>query len=156
MLSAVLMFERFAKALKVAAREEGFVRILGTAILLVMVGTVTYTLTQDWSLVDGFYFAVATLTTSSIADPELVIMDGAIKIFTVFYVWSASASWSSSLDKSASATSRSDEKRKRRRAARPTQTTPSTVTHRAKPSGRFGDNRYSVVTPCQHRAHAPG
>jgi hypothetical protein len=35
------MFERFAKALKVAAREEGFVQILGTAILLVMVGTVT-------------------------------------------------------------------------------------------------------------------
>jgi hypothetical protein len=85
-LSAVLMFERLAKALKVAAREEGFVQILGTAILLVMVGTVTYTLTQDWSLVDGFYFAVATLTTSSIADPELVITDGAIKIFTVFYV----------------------------------------------------------------------
>jgi uncharacterized membrane protein YkgB len=80
------MFERFAKALKVAARDEGFVQILGTAILLVMVGTVTYTLTQDWSLVDGFYFAVATLTTSSIADPELVITDGAIKIFTVFYV----------------------------------------------------------------------
>ena len=35
---------------------------------------------------DGFYFAVATLTTSSIADPQLVITGAPIKIFTVFYI----------------------------------------------------------------------
>ena len=86
MLSAFLMFERFAKALKVAVREEGFVQILGTGVLLVIVGTLTYTTSQDWSLVDGFYFAVSTLTTSSIADPKLVISGGPIKIFTVFYI----------------------------------------------------------------------
>ena len=33
----------------------------------------TPTLSQDWRLLDGFYFAVATLTTSSIADPKLTI-----------------------------------------------------------------------------------
>ena len=86
MLSAFLMFERFAKALKVAVRDEGFAQILGTGVLLVIVGTLTYTTSQDWSVVDGFYFAVATLTTSSIADPKLVISGGPIKIFTVFYV----------------------------------------------------------------------
>ena len=80
------MFERFAKALKVAVRDEGFAQILGTGLLLVIVGTLTYTTSQDWSLVDGFYFSVATLTTSSIADPDLVITGGPIKIFTVFYV----------------------------------------------------------------------
>jgi voltage-gated potassium channel len=85
-LSAFLMFERFAKALKVAVRDEGFVQILGTGVLLVIVGTLTYTTSQDWSLVDGFYFGVATLTTSSIADPKLVISGGPIKIFTVFYI----------------------------------------------------------------------
>jgi putative exporter of polyketide antibiotics len=36
--------------------------------------------------VDGFYFAVATLTTSSIADPELTITDPWLKVFTAFYV----------------------------------------------------------------------
>jgi hypothetical protein len=36
--------------------------------------------------VDGFYFAVATLTTSSIADPQLVITGAPIKIFTVFCI----------------------------------------------------------------------
>jgi Ion channel len=86
-LSALLMYQRFAKALKVAVRDEGFVQILGTGILLVIVGTLTYTTSQDWSLVDGFYFAVATLTTSSIADPNLTITGAPIKIFTVFYVF---------------------------------------------------------------------
>ena len=35
---------------------------------------------------DSFYFAVATLTTSSIADPKLTITGAPIKIFTVFYI----------------------------------------------------------------------
>ena len=51
-----------------------------------IVGTITYTTSQDWSLVDGFYFAVATLTTSSIADPDLTITGWPIKVFTVFYI----------------------------------------------------------------------
>jgi hypothetical protein len=85
-LSALLMFERFVKALKIAVRDEGFAQILGTGVLLVIVGTLTYTTSQDWSLVDGFYFAVATLTTSSIADPELTITGAPIKVFTVFYI----------------------------------------------------------------------
>jgi hypothetical protein len=80
------MFERFAKALKIAVHEEGFVQILGAALLLIIVGTLTYTTSQDWSLVDGFYFAVATLTTSSIADPHLVLTREPIKIFTVFCI----------------------------------------------------------------------
>jgi Ion channel len=85
-LSALLMFERFVKALTIAVRDEGFAQILGTGVLLVIVGTLTYTTSQDWSLVDGFYFAVATLTTSSIADPELTITGAPIKVFTVFYI----------------------------------------------------------------------
>ena len=80
------MFERFAKALRVAVRDEGFVQILGAGFLVVAVGTITYTTSQDWSLVDSFYFAVATLTTSSIADPKLTITGAPIKIFTVFYI----------------------------------------------------------------------
>ncbi len=35
---------------------------------------------------DSFYFAIATLTTSSIADPDLTLTNDAIKIFTAFYV----------------------------------------------------------------------
>jgi hypothetical protein len=72
--------------MKVAVRDEGFVQILGTGVLLVIVGTITYATSQHWNLVDAFYFAVMTLTTASIADPKLTITGGPIKIFTVFYI----------------------------------------------------------------------
>lgn len=35
---------------------------------------------------DSLYFAVATLTTASIADPDLVLEDAWLKLFTVFYL----------------------------------------------------------------------
>lgn len=53
---------------------------------LVLVGTIAYTFGQDWSIVDGFYVAVATLTTSSILDPKLTVAEPWLKIFTAFYV----------------------------------------------------------------------
>lgn len=74
------------RAVRYAMREEDFAPVLSAGILLVAIGTVTYTLGNDWRLVDGFYFAVATLTTSSIADPGLVLDDAWMKIFTVFYI----------------------------------------------------------------------
>ena len=81
-----MMFRRFERALRHAIREENFAALLGAALTLVAVGTVAYTLGEDWSLVNGFYFAVATLTTSSIADPDLVITNSWLKVFTAFYV----------------------------------------------------------------------
>jgi hypothetical protein len=80
--SLARMLYRFAGAVRRAAREESFVAIVGAAIALVLTGTVVYTLGEGWSLVDGFYFAVCTLTTSSIADPDLVLTHGVLKIFT--------------------------------------------------------------------------
>ena len=85
-VSVVRMFRQMFGAIKYAAREEGFVAILGASILLVITGTVAYSLAEGWNVVDGFYFAIATLTTSSIADPDLVLTSEAIKIFTAFYV----------------------------------------------------------------------
>ena len=73
-------------AIKYAAKEESFAAVVGAAIVLVAVGTVTYTLGEGWNVVDGFYFAVCTLTTSSIADPDLTLTSEALKIFTAFYV----------------------------------------------------------------------
>jgi uncharacterized membrane protein YkgB len=80
------MFRRFERALRYAMREQNFGALLGAALTLVVVGTLAYTLGEGWNVVDGFYFAVATLTTSSIADPELVITNSWMKVFTAFYV----------------------------------------------------------------------
>ena len=86
MLSVVLMFRRMLGAIKYAAKEESFAAVVGAAITLILVGTVTYSLGEGWNVADGFYFAVCTLTTSSIADPNLTLTHEALKIFTAIYV----------------------------------------------------------------------
>jgi hypothetical protein len=86
MVSALLMWRRLSRAIRHAMREEDFGPVLGAGAALILIGTVTYTLGNGWNIVDGFYFAVATLTTSSIADPDLVLNDPWMKLFTVFYV----------------------------------------------------------------------
>jgi hypothetical protein len=80
------MWHRFVRTLRYAQQEEAFANILGAGAFLIISGTLTYALGNDWNLVDAFYFAVATLTTSSIADPDLVLTDAWMKIFTVFYI----------------------------------------------------------------------
>mgnify|MGYP003423898670 CR=1 FL=1 len=86
MVSALLMWLRLLSALRVAFRQEDFARVLSAGLLLIAVGTLTYAFGADWNFVYAFYFAVATLTTSSIADPELVIESRWLKVFTAFYV----------------------------------------------------------------------
>ena len=86
MISALLMLRRLAAALRVALREEDFGRVLSAGLLLIITGTLAYSLGAGWSVVDGLYVAVATLTTSSILDPELTITDAWLKVFTAGYV----------------------------------------------------------------------
>ena len=85
-ISVVTMFRRFFRAVKYAAKEDSFAAIFGAAVLLILVGTVAYSLGEGWNVIDGFYFAVCTLTTSSIADPHLTLTHEALKIFTALYV----------------------------------------------------------------------
>lgn len=86
MLSALLMWRRLELTLRRAVREEDFLPVLGTAVALVVTGTLAYSIGNGWNVVDSFYFAIATLTTSSIADPDLVLEEGWLKLFTAFYV----------------------------------------------------------------------
>lgn len=62
MIPALMMLRHLAAAL----REEDFARVLSAGLLLIVVGTLSYSLGGGWSVVDGLYVAVATLTTSSI------------------------------------------------------------------------------------------
>jgi hypothetical protein len=85
-ISASLMFRRLMRALRYAMREEDFAPVLGAGAFLIVLGTITYAIGNGWNLVDGFYFSVATLTTSSIANPDLVIDKPWMELFTSFYV----------------------------------------------------------------------
>jgi adenine/guanine phosphoribosyltransferase-like PRPP-binding protein len=80
------MLRRMIGAMKHAAKEESFAAVVGAAMALILVGTVTYSLGEGWNVIDGFYFAICTLTTSSIADPDLTLTHDALKLFTAIYV----------------------------------------------------------------------
>ena len=86
MNSAILMLRRLAGALRVALREEDFGRILAAGLALIIIGTLAYSVGGGWSVVDALYVAVATLTTSSVLDPELPVTDPWLKVFTAGYV----------------------------------------------------------------------
>ena len=73
-LSALMMLRRVVPAFRYAIKEEEFLQIFGAGLLLVVVGTVTYTLGQDWHVVDAFYFSVSTLSWRLlISRPQLAI-----------------------------------------------------------------------------------
>jgi hypothetical protein len=86
MISALLMLRRLAAALRVALRTEDFARVLSAGLTLIIIGTLAYSIGGGWSIVDGLYVAVGTLTTSSILDPNLTITDPWLKVFTAGYV----------------------------------------------------------------------
>ena len=69
MLSALMMLRRVLPALRYATSEEEFGPIFGAGVFLVFLGTLTYTLGNDWAVVDSFYCSVSTLTTTSVSDP---------------------------------------------------------------------------------------
>ena len=85
-LSVATMLRRMLRAMKYAAQDENFGVVAGAAVTLILVGTVVYSLGEGWNVVDGFYFAVCTLTTSSIADPNLTLTHETLKLFTTVYV----------------------------------------------------------------------
>ncbi len=86
MVSALLMLRRVVQAFRYAVREDEFLNVFGAGVLLVVIGTLTYARGAGWNVVDALYFAVATLTTTSVTDPDLVLQDGWLKLFTVLYL----------------------------------------------------------------------
>jgi hypothetical protein len=80
------ILRRMLMAVKYAREEENFAAVAGAAVALILLGTITYSIGEGWSVVDGFYFAVATLTTTGVADPHLTLTHDSLKIFTALYV----------------------------------------------------------------------
>ena len=65
-------------------------RILGASVLFILlVGTLAYSVIEDWSLVDSFYFSSVALTVVGFGD--LTPSTDFSKIFTVFYIFSGVA-----------------------------------------------------------------
>ena len=85
MLSALMMLRRVLPAFRYAIREEEFLNVFGAGVLLVVIGTLTYSLGQGWHVIDAAYFSVSTLTTTSVSNPDLVLTDRWLEVFTILY-----------------------------------------------------------------------
>ena len=72
--------------IRYAEREPGFRLVFASAISLIALGTIVYSVSEGWSVFDSFCFAVCTLTTSNVSDPRLVLTNEPIRVFTAFYV----------------------------------------------------------------------
>ena len=86
MLSALLMFRRLRIAMSYAFRGGHRSDPPGSDGARARRDIGVHALGEGWSIVDGFYVAVATLTTSSILDPKLTVTEPWLKVFTAFYV----------------------------------------------------------------------
>lgn len=80
------MFRRLARAVRYAIVDNRFLPVFSAGVFLIVIGTFTYSVSQDWKVIDAFYFSVSTLTTSSIMNPALTLKDGPIELFTALYV----------------------------------------------------------------------
>jgi|SoiMethySBSTD1v2_1073268.scaffolds.fasta_scaffold1088743_2 hypothetical protein len=54
MLSALMMLRRVLPAFRYAVHEEEFLNIFSAALLLVLIGTLTYSFGEGWHVVDAF------------------------------------------------------------------------------------------------------
>ncbi|HSG80783.1 MAG TPA: potassium channel family protein [Gemmatimonadota bacterium] len=84
MLALVVAATRFVRELREALRDPGFRGLALFVLLLLLSGSLFYTLVERWRFVDALYFSVVTLTTVGYGD--LSPQTDAGKIFTVIYL----------------------------------------------------------------------
>lgn len=65
-------------------RDKSYRRLLISASIVLIIGTVAYHYFENWSWFDALYFSVITLTTIGYGDLYPVSVMG--KIFTIFYI----------------------------------------------------------------------
>jgi Ion channel len=86
MVGLVVMLRRFVRAVVDAWRsDEAFRVLLALVVSLLVSGTTFFSLVENWSVLDAFYFSVTTLTTVGFGDPAPTTTLG--KIFTVVYIF---------------------------------------------------------------------
>ena len=80
-----MMIEFFLTTFRLIRSNPQFRSLLFLVLLMLLAGTVFYSLEEGWSVVDAFYFSVTTLTTVGLGDltPQTTLG----KLFTVVYIF---------------------------------------------------------------------
>jgi voltage-gated potassium channel len=84
MISFLVLLHRFRQAFSALVRDPETRALPGVAFLLLLSGTIFYSRTEGWSLLEALYFSLTTLTTIGIGD--LSPTSDWSRIFTIFYV----------------------------------------------------------------------
>jgi voltage-gated potassium channel len=84
MVSFLVLLRRFGQAFSALIRDPETRSLPGLAILLLLSGTIFYSRTEGWSLLEALYFSLTTLTTIGIGD--LSPSSDSSRIFTILYV----------------------------------------------------------------------
>ncbi len=83
MISLILIFKRFWRVVKGGWQDKEF-RGLGIVLASwVALGTIIYTVNEEWSVVESFYFCVMTLTTIGYGD--FAPTSATMQLYTVLY-----------------------------------------------------------------------
>ena len=86
MITFLLRLVLFARTLvQLWRRNPDFRTLVVLVFFTLFSGTIFYSLTEGWSLVDAFYFSVTTLTTVGLGDLSPTTTVG--KLFTVVYIF---------------------------------------------------------------------
>ena len=86
MVGLVVMLRRFVRAIRDAWKsDEAFRVLLALVVSLLVSGTTFFSLVENWSVLDAFYFSVTTLTTVGFGDPAPTTTLG--KLFTILYIF---------------------------------------------------------------------
>jgi voltage-gated potassium channel len=83
-ITTVLALARLARGLIRALRDPETRGVVLVTALLIAAGTIFYSRSQGWSVVDSLYFSVSTLTTVGYGD--LTPHGAGAKLFTVVYI----------------------------------------------------------------------
>jgi hypothetical protein len=84
MLVTLAAMAVFLESIRLVWRDAEFRAIAMVAVVQVAVGTLVYSLVEDWSLLDSAYFCVVSLCTVGYGDLSPTTDFG--KVFTIFYL----------------------------------------------------------------------
>lgn len=66
-------------------KDSSYRNLLTTSIIVLAIGTLSYSYLEWWTFIDSLYFSVITLTTIGYGDLYPQTVEG--KLFTIFYIF---------------------------------------------------------------------
>lgn len=66
-------------------KDSSYRNLLTTSIIVLAIGTLSYSYLEGWTFIDSLYFSVITLTTIGYGDLYPQTVEG--KLFTIFYIF---------------------------------------------------------------------